>query len=675
MIPLKFQEFLHPEKKSNKNSYLGVKIINRIVLFGMPELSAGSRQSWKSGFSRRLLGFAVGLLTSNAIYAQPAPVIDAVQAQRRAQEQDRARREQLETSPDVRLLAAPEPDQARLPVSEVPCFVVKTLALNVRREGPPRASTAPSGGSEVHAVTSLGAQRFREGPPQASTAPSGGSEVHAVASLGAGTGTGEGETAERFAWLLKTISGPAADDSPLERCLGAQGINLLLKRAQDALLARGLVTTRILAEPQDLKSGTLALTVLPGRVRAIRLAAGGAAHANPWNAVPIQPGDVLNLRDVEQALENFKRVPTAEADIQIEPGDLPGQSDLVVSYKQAFPLRLSLSADDSGSKSTGKYQGGITLSVDNPLALNDLLYLSFSGDLGGGLPGERGTSGRTLHYSIPHGYWLLGTTVSHNRYRQSVAGLNQTYLYRGTSSHAEVKLSRLVYRDAVRKTSVALGVFRRTSSNFIDDTEIEVQRRVVGGWQAALNHREFIGQSTLDTTLAYKRGTGAFGALAAPEDAFGEGTSRFKLVTLDVNLNVPFQVAEQRLRYNGGARIQANRSPLTPQDRFAIGGRYSVRGFDGESSLSAERDWLLRNDLGVLLGQSGHELYAGIDHGEVGGPSSKFLAGQRLTGAVLGLRGSVKVMSYDVFVGRPLKKPASFVTASTTVGVNLNYSF
>ena len=133
-----------------------MRIINRIVLFGVPELSAGSRQSWKSGFSRGLLGFAVGLLTSSAIYAQPAPVIDAVQAQRRAQEQDRARREQLETSPDVRLLAAPEPDQARLPVSEVPCFVVKTLALNVRREGPPRASTAPSWGSEDTSVPRVG---------------------------------------------------------------------------------------------------------------------------------------------------------------------------------------------------------------------------------------------------------------------------------------------------------------------------------------------------------------------------------------------------------------------------------------------------------------------------------------------------------------------------------------
>lgn len=569
-----------------------------------------------AGFSLSRLALAVSLWAFvGGVYAQPAQGIDA-QEQRRAQERDRILRQQQEQAQDVRLQREGLVEATRLPAAEAPCFTIGTVRLRA-----------------------------------------------------------DGDTAQDFDWLLNTLSGAQGDDSPLGRCLGAQGISLLIKRGQDALTARGFVTTRLLAEPQDLKSGELTLTVLPGRVRAVRFTPGSEVRGTTWNAVPIEPGAILNLRDVEQALENFKRVPTAEADIQIEPAELPGQSDLVISYKQAFPLRLSLWADDSGSKSTGKYQGSVTVSVDNPLTLNDLLYLSFSGDLGGGLEGERGTSGRTAHYSIPYGYWLLGTTFSHNRYHQSVSGLSQNYVYRGTSSNAEVKLSRLVYRDAVRKTTLAVSAFRRTSNNYIDDTEVEVQRRRVGGWQAALNHREFIGQSTLDATLAYKRGTGAFESMPAPEEAFGEGTSRFKLVTLDLGLAAPFQLAGQKLRYNAALRVQANRSPLTPQDRFAIGGRYTVRGFDGESSLVGERGWLLRNDLGVALGSSGQELYAGIDHGEVSGPSAEFLSGRRLTGAVVGLRGSFKAMSYDLFVGRPLKKPEGFITASTTVGASLYYSF
>ncbi len=41
--------------------------------------------------------------------------------------------------------------------------------------------------------------------------------------------------------------------------------------------------------------------------------------------------------------------------------------------------------------------------------------------------------------------------------------------------------------------------------------------------------------------------------------------------------------------------------PLITQDRFSIGGRYTVRGFDGETTLIGERGWLLRNDLGLSL--------------------------------------------------------------------------
>ena len=41
-------------------------------------------------------------------------------------------------------------------------------------------------------------------------------------------------------------------------------------------------------------------------------------------------------------------------------------------------------------------------------------------------------------------------------YYQSVAGINQTYRYSGENQTGEIKLSRLVYRDAVRKTTVSL---------------------------------------------------------------------------------------------------------------------------------------------------------------------------------------------------------------------------
>lgn len=82
---------------------------------------------------------------------------------------------------------------------------------------------------------------------------------------------------------------------------------------------------------------------------------------------------------------------------------------------------------------------------------------------------------------------------------------------------------------------------------------------------------------------------------------------------------------------------------------------------------------MIRNDLGWAPGQNGQEFYIGIDYGQVSGPSSDALIGKHLSGAVLGWRGVLKSVSYDVFVGRPLGKPDGFQTSGSVAGFNINW--
>lgn len=497
-----------------------------------------------------------------------------------------------------------------------------------------------------------------------------------------------GDSADKFQFALSEVLHHSPhEQSPLGHCLGAEGINTVMARIQNAIIAKGFVTTRVLAIPQDLSSGTLQLVIIPGRVHDIRFSPEDGHYGAKWNALPINVGDLLNLRDIEQALENFKRVPTVEADIQIEPATVnskgvaakPGDSDLVIRYQQSKPFRVSVNADDGGGNSTGKYQGGVTISADNLLMLNDLAYFNFNHDLGGGNAGKHGTHGITAHYSIPWDYWLLSATVSDNKYYQSVAGATQTYLYSGASQNAELELNCLIYRDSTIKSGIAFGGFIKSSQNFINDIEIEVQRRKTAGWQLGVNYSQYFWQASLHVQAQYKHGTGAFNALSAPEQAFGEGTARFKLLTTNVNLNIPFSVnapwGAQTLQYSGTVRGQWNDTPLTPQDRFSIGNRYTVRGFDGQLTLAADRGWLIRNDLSAPIAHSGQSIYIGADYGEVGGQSSDNLIGKYLAGTVIGLRGGYKGFSYDVFVGKPINKPKGYQTHATTAGFSLNWSY
>lgn len=414
---------------------------------------------------------------------------------------------------------------------------------------------------------------------------------------------------DRIEWRVDGVTAPdwlsaaasrttdGADDPATGRCLGARGVGMIIQRLQQALLRRGWITSRVLVEPQDLSTGVLRLALITGRVSSLRFADGTSSRATLSNAMPLQPGDVLDLRALEQGLENLKRLPTVDADVQVAPSSAadagPGDSDVVVRWSQARPVRVSFTLDDAGTRNTGRLQSALSIAFDNPLALNDIMYVTVGGAIGGGRPGPRGSDSRSISYSIPWRDWLLSLSASDWNYQQSIAGRNGTIIYSGSSQASDFSLARLLHRDSVRKTVGSLRLWQRASHNFIDDAELTQQRRRTAGWELALTHREQIRAATLDAHLAYRRGTGAFDAMAAPEQAYGEGTARMRIVRADLQLSLPFSLGTQVWRYSAGVRAQWNGTPLTPQDRFALGNRYTVRGFDGESLLTGDRGWLL----------------------------------------------------------------------------------
>lgn len=457
------------------------------------------------------------------------------------------------------------------------------------------------------------------------------------------------------------------------RCLGAQGINLLMSTLQNRLVDHGYITTRVLAPSQDLKSGVLTLVIVPGYVRQVRLTPDSDRYIQLYSTFPPREGELLDLRDIEQGLENLQRLPTVKAHMEILPGEQPGESDIEVSWKQEKMWRLGASLDDAGTKSTGRYQGGLTLSLDNPFSLSDLLYVSASHDLDQG--GGKGSKNYTGHYSVPFGYWMFSVTGNDYDYHQTVAGINEDYRYSGESQNLNLQLSRVLHRSGTQKTSFTYDVLVRKTRNYIDDTEIDVQRRQTSAWRIGLQHRHYINQATLDAGVSYQRGTRWFGAAPAPEEYFDEATALSKILQFNAQLNVPFAIGSQNFRYNAQYQQQLSNTPLTPQDQFAIGNRWTVRGFDGERTLNASRGWYVRNDIAWSTPLPSQEFYLGADYGEVSGYGTDYLVGTHLAGGVAGLRGYAFHTGYDLFAGTPFAKPDGFKTSNLTLGFSLNWDW
>ncbi|CDH26955.1 TpsB protein [Xenorhabdus bovienii str. Jollieti] len=469
-------------------------------------------------------------------------------------------------------------------------------------------------------------------------------------------------------------------DLAKDHCLGVRGINQVMSNLQNRLIAHGWVTTRVLAPEQDLSQGELKLRVLPGTVRHIRYTDDSDKYATLYTAMPAREGKLLDLRDIEQGMENLQRLPNVQASMEIVPGEQPGESDIVIKRQQPRFWHMGAWVDNSGTKATGRTQGGLMLALDNPTSLSDLFYLSMTRDLA--FSNRKNSTNYSAHYSVPLGYSQFAITGSSYTYAQTVPQLNEEAKYRGRSQSLNAQLSRVLHRNARSKTTLTYGINLRQTRNFTKDTEIEGQKRRTSSWNLGLGHRHYIGAAVLDTGIRYQKGTRWFGALPAYEerndrDSADYATAQSEIIQLSASLNTPFTLGDQQFQHRVEYQRQWSNTPLTPQDQFSIGNRWSVRGFDGERTLSADKGWTLRNTLSWQTPLPDQQLYLGADYGRVGGRGADIIIGRTLAGGVLGFRGNIRPanLSYDVSVGTPFSKPDGFKTDNAHIGFSLNWQY
>lgn len=69
---------------------------------------------------------------------------------------------------------------------------------------------------------------------------------------------------------------------------------------------------------------------------------------------------------------------------------------------------------------------------------------------------------------------------------------------------------------------------------------------------------------------------------------------KYRIWTFDGQVGMPICILGKKGRYSCQIWGQYTKDYIYPSNEFAIGGRYTVRGFDGEQSLSDENGFVLK---------------------------------------------------------------------------------
>lgn len=379
----------------------------------------------------------------------------------------------------------------------------------------------------------------------------------------------------------------------LDKCLGAQQLNELLKTITNHYLNRGYITTRAYLPQQDLSDGQLDVLVIEGYLEGLEESA-LASELELAMAFPGRQGELVDLRELEQLVDQLSRLPSRRAELELLPGSDVGTSLVRLQGERTKPWRASFTRHNDGQRSSGEQQWGMGLDWDSPLGLADQISLRGGGDTVS--DHWRHSSNQSLYYSLPYGWWTLMYSYSQSYYRSLAQGNGFDFHTKGESRTHQLRAERVLHRDSLGKTSVNLGLSHLRTRNYIENTLLDASSNRLSEFQLGFNHGRRIGSAFVNLDIGWQRGIGALDAQSKGHPYPGEPVARYNKYTLTLSYLQPFQLGGERFSFDSFATGQRSEDMLFSPQRTSIGGLNSVRGFK-DQSLSGDSGGYWRNQL------------------------------------------------------------------------------
>jgi len=448
--------------------------------------------------------------------------------------------------------------------------------------------------------------------------------------------------------------------TPFEaQCLDNSKLNELLGAITKAYLDRGLITSRAYLPPQDLSEGTLTIRVIEGRLESFE-STGTPSQREIWMTFPGKVGEILNVRELEQLLDQLGRLPSRTATLDLLPGTQPGMSKVDVKNDPQKSWRATVRFDNTGFKSTGEHQIGATLTWDSPLGVADQLSLSAARDTK--LRHTLRSENQSLTYSLPFGWWSFNYSASYNNYKSQTELFGINFENRGNSQQHRLRIERLLHRDSLSKTSAALGLAHLQANNYFEDIKLDVSSYRLTELELLLTHGRRIQNTYLNLEAGAQRGIGELGAQRRGQPQGSDPNARYKKYTLTLSALHPFTLGTENFSFETVAYGQKSENALYSPQRIGLGGLNSVRGFKDQILYGASGGYW-RNQLrwrkasNLIPGLNNYSLALAYDMGLIQRNKTQGDASEHLSGGGIELITQGKYLSASLTYAHTLTRP------------------
>ncbi|WGS51129.1 ShlB/FhaC/HecB family hemolysin secretion/activation protein [Paraburkholderia sp. D15] len=472
--------------------------------------------------------------------------------------------------------------------------------------------------------------------------------------------------------------------------LGRNRINLLLRRVTEAFIARGYITTRAYLGAQNLASGTLKINLVDGKVSAFTLnghplrprdpnepwyrthGGGLLTDAGTAWAFADSSGDVLRLPDLEQGVDQINRLRRNQAEIQIMPGETPGDSVVAITNHYGDRVFCDLGIDNYGSSQTGtlRYRAGVE--ADNLIGLQESLSFNYVG--------TEDSNAVVFSAAAPYGYQTFSYTTSISEYQQTISDVA---LLQGRTFSQILGWNDVLTRSRAGRTSVDVTLTKMRTERSLNGMELTPQdltvlRVGVNGLRRFVAHDQ-PAAATWDVGISQGLpwlSASHDGSDIDESDAHSQFTKLDATATLQVSLGT---LAGTQWGYRATLRGQYSHVALFGNEQIFLGGMDSVRGFT-EGGIAGDCGFYLRNEAAWQNVPAWHDVqlepYVFLD----GGKSHLVAQGGWPTlmgtgvGTRLQWRHNARTVTSEVLLGQALLQPAALGKKATVLLATLNWS-
>lgn len=457
---------------------------------------------------------------------------------------------------------------------------------------------------------------------------------------------------------------------------GANIINLL-KEIENTYLKRGYVAARVKIdmENSNFKEGMAAYKILEGNIEKIAFKKPVLYEKEKITfSFPCKEGDVVNIKDLDQGIDNLNSVSSNNAKFNLIPGENLGGTIIEIENKKSKRVSGNINYNNLGQSSTGEERGKVSLTFDDILGFNDSLTGVYQKKLGRNND-ERDSENFSFYYKVPYKYWEFMVSKDQSEYLSTIHALNTKYKSDGISKNINYGVRRVINRNDESKTDVGITLTNKETKNYIEDIKLITSSRNLSILKFDLNTQRKLWNGILYGNIGYHRGLDRFRAESDHDKEKDVPKAQFTKYTMDLNWYKPFQIKNQNFTYRFGFSGQYSDDILYSSEKLGIGDDTTVRGFK-ENSIMGDKGFYIRNELSCSY--KIFEPFIAYDTGRVKDVyKDEFYRknGNEMSGISIGLRTYYKGFVGSITYSKPLSAPSYIEKNPQEVYISISYSF